>query len=704
MGIRLSKFIVDLPQARFSRRIILSPKEARLRDRIAKKMNRQVEAEVLRRRHAPDRCFDWDRSESSIRRELKEQVIYELANKRQIYTAAEAQIKGRITPSNVTYEQVLGSNKPLLADPPRLRTAADYFLDYLNHRRLDENLVKKFPLLAAFLDAARTNEEHEHDFQREEVLARAGASERALCAGLLGRYLKPEQSMLVSPAEIMNCGSRLGIDQAFLSQEIDKVLKIYITFSQAMGLTLQNLSQLTYQLSSHKKFLDRVFPETHKSEYEVKTSDDQIINFINLTRALLADRDSRLLYAAQNLCGLRSLAKERLAQAEGKGEEEILKQPLTTDQPFNFLFYQREEVGRLQYFLQVIPVVEELNIPYLTDALKEAYFMAYKPEEYLKVSYQLGRVLRFHHQWEREKGEVRFSQAAAQKHVDNIIRLIREVGMVTGLLPEGAEVKGRVKSHWSAHEKFINSPGLNGPPLYDILAFRILVNDPSDIRKVAYLMFKTFLKAGSQPKRQAGEYLVYPYVPKPLEEYLEGLKKDLESGKLYKSDYRRGIKNTLGTDIGVQYYQMILLTYFWLPMHVQITTHKLEEGNEAQAPHWEYKFLRQLKLRGLGQGIERGAFTVPTDRVLVCVIDEATQTIRAESIPKEQATLADHPEYRWVITEQGKLASKQERPGDMVFRNGTLLYKPTKFYVPSKIYVAGGAGKDDDPFIFPEEK
>jgi len=699
MAIRLPKFRVDVPYGKFSRRIILTSREARLRDRIANRLNRWLEAEVLKRRPERNRGFDRKTNKSWIEHQIRRQVLFELSDERKIYSIGWAEVQGRIDPTNITYEQVLGPAKSLPADPPRLRTAADYFLDFLNHRRLDENLVNKFPLLAAFLDAARVNEETEYDFKREEIMARAGASEKALCAGLLGRYLKPEQWMLVNTAEVMDCGLRLGVDQALLAQKMGEIVRAYVTFSQAMALTLKNLNELVKRFDLKENPFNQVMggsvPETE--EYEVKTDDEQIKNFIILTRRLLIDRDTRLLYAAQNLCDLMALARERIAAAEKRGVETILKEPLTPDKTFSFYFVDQEEVARLQYFLQVIPIVEELKIPYLTDTIKEAYFMAYKPLEYLRVSYQLGEVFRFNSR--KDEGPERFSQAAAQQHMDNIIRLIREVGYRTGLLPEGAEIRGRVKSLWSAHEKFVDQPEQKDPLLADILGVRILVKDLSDIRKVAYLMLRTFLRACAEEKRPLNQYL-----PAPLREYLEALKRDLTSGEHYKKDYRRGIKNTIKSDFRVHYYQMILLSYLSIPMDVQITTFEMEAANEAQAPHWEYKLLRQLRMRGLGKGIERGDFTAPEDRVIACKIDGATRIIKAEAIPKEEATLANQPGYQWVLTWEGRAADPDERPTDMQFRNGTLLYKPTALYSPSKIYKMVWVKEDEDPFLFPRKK
>jgi hypothetical protein len=118
-----------------------------------------------------------------------------------------------------------------------------------------------------------------------------------------------------------------------------------------------------------------------------------------------------------------------------------------------------------------------------------------------------------------------------------------------------------------------------------------------------------------------------------------------------------------------------LLTHSWLPMQVQIATFKMEENNEAQSPHWEYKLLRQLHLRGIGKGINKGDFTIPDDRVLVAVIDSCDQMIRVDSIPKDEATLADHPHHQIVNPSEELRDERFDKRSDRPFENGTLIYR-----------------------------
>jgi hypothetical protein len=663
MKIRFPKFMVEVPGGYFSRRIILTPKDARRREQIAKKLTSLLPREDN---------IEW--------RMLRDGYVY---NDNDIYRHKA------VTPSNVTYQRVFKDGKPLVADPPRLRTAADYFLDFLYHRRIDDNMVGKFPLLSAFLDAARI-EERAFDLSRVEILARAGASELALCAGLVYSHHYKWQAL----EEAVNSGVRLGIPHEKMTEGVALVEKVLSEFNLAKNLRLSNLAKLAPKLSNDPT-------QVLFHEFIIELSDEQIIDFVNLTRLVLRSREAKLLYAVHNLCELDAMADESIAAASKTDPDKILKGDFYRDEKFNNSLSNHWQAVRLQYFLQVIPVVEELNVPYLTDGVKEAYFKAYQPYNYLKMSLKLGRIWNF----SREFGygaRPRFLVEAAQKHVDNIIRLIREAGKETGLLPEGSAVSGRVKSFYSIFEKFLITSAQGSselPPFYDILAFRVLVPDLSDVSKIDFLLRRAFksVDAVMNIPLLSGDFRAgfSPY----FNDFLHALKKDMESGEAYKKGYRRGRKNTFRDAEGVNYHTMILTTYLCIPMQVQIATFEQEESNERKNPHWEYKFLKQLRIHKIGEGIRKGNFGIKDGHVLVCVIDEQEQLVRVAAVPKDEAYLKNFPGHEKItLTDEGEymrgFGYKQQR-----FENGTVLFRKAVGERRRRSFPDWShSADDDDPF------
>ena len=639
MKIRFPKFMVEVPGGHFSRRIILTPKDARRREKIAKKLTSLLPQ--------------------------GDNIEWQMLREGYVYNAMDISHRKGVSPSNVTYQRVFKDGKPLAADPPRLRTASDYFLDFLYNRRIDENMVAKFPLLSAFLDAARI-EEKAFDLSRVEILARAGASELALCAGVANsqRY----EHMVLQDA--VNCGVRLGIPHEKMTEGVARVEKVLSEFTLAKNLRLSNLAKVAPKLSDDPT-------QVLFHEYIIELSDEQIINFVNLARSVLRSRESKLLYAVHNLCELSALAEQSLEGASKTDPREIHKRGFDREGDFQTGLNGDYRVVRLQYFLQAIPIVEELNIPYLTDGVKEAYFKAYQPYNYLKMSLMLGKIWNFSDEFGYD-AHPRFLVEAAQQHVDNVIRLIREVGKETGILPAGSAVAGRVKSFYSIFEKFLITSAQdpdNLPPFYDILAFRVLVPELSDVGRIDCLLSRAFksVDAVMNIPLLSGDFRAgfSPY----FNDFLHALKKDMESGEAYKKGYRRGRKNTFGDPDGVNYHTMILTTYLCIPMQVQIATFEQEENNEKKNPHWEYKFLKQLRIHKIGEGVRKGNFEIKDGHVLICVIDEQEQLVRVASVPEDEAYLKNFPGHEKItLTDEGEymrgFGYKQQR-----FENGTVLFR-----------------------------
>jgi len=610
------RFKVEVPFGRFSRRIILSPKDLKRRQGIVCNLNRRLV------------------SHEDAKRLEKEGVIY---------SAEEAKGPG-VLPENITYHRLFGSQRPLLVDPPRPRNAAEYFIEFLHTRKIDAAMIEKAPALAAFLDAIQTYEWKAEDtnLAAAEDLAKGGASETALCAALFWHNINPLSDKSASGyitikranpffQDVVSCGVRLGIRRKVLLSGIAEVQAVVeqVFRAERAGISLMG------------------FPGS-----KIKIDREQIINHVNMIRSILGSREARSLYAASSLYHLSRFAEKRLAEAKesrkwGKGIP-----PLERD----------GELLKLQYFLQVLPVVEELNVSYLTAKIKDAYFKAFEPLDHLMIQ-----------EW--FESLMALDREAAEKHVANVARLIREVGRATGLLPEGASVSGRVKTTYSIREKLLRHYGEASEKLlielHDIFGVRILLSRLSEVEKVAHLLRQTFLKVpDAVGERRAESYRVTESdgeVIKRLRRfnYLERFE-NFAGRKLDKRGYIDGEKNTifrssLSGEKKVRYHFMVRTTYLYLPMEFQIATFRLEKENEAKNPHWEYKFLIQLRIQGMGDGIEQGDFEKGKG-TYVMLRDMGSGEVRVEFLPEGSKRRPVFPGYD-VVDPENKIYWEQTAPG-----------------------------------------
>lgn len=714
------RFRVEVPGGNFSRLMILNRRANARREDMASELNRSLE------------LYSFSRViESSQIKALRE-----LEEKGYIYSAAEAIEFKYIQPENIAYDRIFGGKRSTVVEPPTPRTASEYFLDFCNTKRIDDNFIKKYPLLAAFLDELRLNSarglfdeamvkrfphlgssrEELHtrgDKERwaiAEIMAQTGASEIELCAALYyarefeindQNYWRNQNSYESDPycRDIMASGLRLGINREQLTEGISQAKKIAHAAIRAemVGIYSLSISDIYLPIKMRKK---------PARSFEIDLNKEQAINSINIIRSILHTKESKLLYAASQLYRLSQLAEERFKLAEKwerkQNELELSeakkKESFQKKEP-KLKLSKLEEYKRLEYFFQVLPVVEELHITALAEKVKDAYFKAYNPYRYLKIQRWFENV-------------VQHNAVSAQKHLDNILRVARAVGETTGLLPEGAEVFGRVKTNYSIYEKFATEAEAEFPfsVLHDLFAFRVLLTRASDMARVAYMMRHTFMSVDASIRKIIGEVIHYSYddlkskavgytreavrwrmrqasvpelltlltdtfrpadprldknfnfnefkvVEKARLSYILAVSEQLQKGGLlYRKGYRRDVKDGTGGQKkrGVYYYSMVLTSPDNIPMEVQLTTAELEKRTEQEAPHWKYKLVKQFEIAGIGKNIKPEDIELKREGVYVVKIDSSTHRFSIDFIPKKQAHKKYFPgftpkpaEYPW---------------------------------------------------------
>jgi len=744
--INYPRFRVEVPGGNFSRLMILNRRAHARRANMAEELN----VTLLRSQ-------EFGTSEFASTKALRE-----LEDKGSIYSATEATVAGRIQPENIAYDRIFGGKRSSVVEPPKPRTASEYFLDFCNTKRVDDNFIKKYPLLAAFLDELRLNsarglfdEAMEKRFphlgsSREdlhtrgdkerwaiaEIMAQTGASEIELCAALYyarefeindQNYWRNQNSYDSDPycRDILAGGLRLGINRELLMEGIYQVKKIAHAAIRAemVGIYSLSVSDIYLPIKMRKK---------PARAFDIDLNKEQAINSINIIRSILGTKESKLLYAASQLYRLSQLAEERFKLAEkwegrqaklelnGNGKKEAFK----NKEP-KLKLSKLEEYKRLEYFFQVLPVVEELHITALAEKVKDAYFKAYNPYRYLRIQRWFENV-------------VQHNAVSAQKHLDNILRLVRAVGKTTGLLPEGAEVFGRVKTNYSIYEKFATEAEVDLPfsVLHDLFAFRVLLTGTSDIARVAYMMRRTFMSIDVSIRKIIADVIRYSYadprseaddgkreevrermeqasVPELLSvlidafrpvdprldrnlnftefevlkkarlSYLLAVSEHLKKGGLlYRKGYRRGVKDGAGGQKkkGVYYYSMVLASPDNIPMEAQLTTAELEKRTEQEAPHWKYKLVKQFEIAGIGKNIKPEDIELKRDGVYVVKIDGNTHRFSIDFIPKKQAHKKHFPGYTPKPAEYPwpgfySLGKKERKAMFNRLRNGYILIK-----------------------------
>lgn len=634
-------------------------------------------------------------------------MTFEYANRLEaegkIYSAARALEEKTVRPENITYETIFGEHKSPLVDPAKPRTASDYFLEFMSNRRVNDEIVEKHPLLAAFLDAVQSYEvaEPQEKLMVAEILAQAGATELTLCAALYKYKFPLEDESNLGEAvylgqrdpffqNVLASGVRLGIRKEILTEGLFKVKNRVREVNQACRVGLAVIG----------------------SGCKIRLDDEQLINILNTTRSVLRELESKWLYAAVMLHDLSQFAERRVKETEERLAREkyrivdesdglVIKEEISyesiKDKMLDPELSESERLIRMQYFLQVLPIVEEIGNDKLINKVKDAYFKAFSPCTYLRIG-----------EWFED--QLALTQGGAEKHLFNVARLIREAGKATGLVPEEAVVLERVKSPFSIREKMWRHNGeINAdlfPRLNDIFGVRILVPSISDIEKAAYLLRRIFLgipRAYNIFRERISEHCFdgdgNPVLDKLIK--IGGLSKKEARRfvylhaflKLTRHDYRkRGYLKWLKDTISnprlargdkVAYYYMVLTTYYLIPLDVQITTFGLEEKNQRQSPHWQYKLLYQLRNEGMGSGLKEGDFELNEEGVYILFKDDEAHSLEARCVPRAEANLENYPghqlmtdgiqiilddEFGSKTKERKGKEPKDQRPATMIIR------------------------------------
>lgn len=537
---------------------------------------------------------------------------------------------------------------------PKPRTASDFFLHFMRVRQIDRELLTKHPMLASFLDAAQTIESRsaEGSLELVKILAKAEAPELALCAGLFwGNKASPGKNEEYLE-DVMACGERLGVPRVALEEAIKKVRTIDAEVEQTrngIGLTFGKLFG-----------------------YRAKHNKRQIANLVNLTRTILKSKESKYLYGAIALSELCSCAEFRYPEVQSWLGIEAEKGGIENDRDMASFFglpeRQKPDLHARrenQFFLQVLPVVEELGVQYLTERLKDQYLKAFDPAAYWKIN-----------RWFEEL--FGFDYIEAERHIANVVRLIYEAGIVTGSLPRGAMVKGRVKSLFSIYEKMLRenlSPDQSiQPSIGDIFGIRILVQDIAEVKKVARFLRSVYLRP-DRTLAEVGQKRSMPPTPEDMKR-LRLLRKYIRSTRAVLN--RRGFVNFERDSISthresnrkhgrVPYHYMILTTYRYLPLEAQITTYELEQSIDREKPHWKFKFLTQLAIEKMSAGIKKEDLSPRKGGVYVVFLNERSRTCRIEFIPSDAKTAADFPRYQRIEGNAGPL------------QNGEILIKKAEY-------------------------
>ena len=128
------RFKVEVPGGNFSRLMILNRRAHARRANMAEELH----VALLRSRELGTSEF------------APPKVLKELEDKGYIYSATEAIAAGRIQPENIAYDRIFGGKRSTVVEPPTPRSASEYFLDFCNTKRIDDNFIKKYPPAGRF--------------------------------------------------------------------------------------------------------------------------------------------------------------------------------------------------------------------------------------------------------------------------------------------------------------------------------------------------------------------------------------------------------------------------------------------------------------------------------------------------------------------------------------------------------------------------
>ena len=498
---------------------------------------------------------------------------------------------------------------------------------------------------ASFLEEYRVSAST-HDLTEAKILASLGASEETLCAAI---YLPKHFGQPYYPealnTDITDCSDRLGIEPGRLDAKLEGVGKIITAVQRAKGVGLAELTR--------PRWFSREFNDYHDSECRFEVNDEQILNLIGMMRNILKTRESKMLFAAVKLQQLKELL------ARGQAPSEMLEK---------------------EYFLQVLPVVEGLDLPYLSEKLKDAFFSLFNPDWYGRIS-----------EWFRLY--FRSSPESMERKLENVSRLIREVGARTGLLPEGTIIKWRVKTPFSIAEKMLNDPLPDGslPMLHDILGLRIIVPGEGDISRVVELLkgtFKTVPEALNKltpwyaPRLDTRltkdfDYERTCYPGEARYWYLKTMDEFIQT-ELQKKGYVDGVKDGFQNVVRVAYHYRVMTTYEDLPMEVQITTREMEEKNEEQYPHWAYKYDRQLRLGKWAESVKAADLQAERPGIYVVNMDERERRIWVDQKEKREEWYVSRPGEESMRSAMARrFISRDWNNGPEDLEDGFVLFRPT---------------------------
>jgi hypothetical protein len=657
MKVAPPKFRVGVPFGRFSCREIITARDLRKRRGIARELNK---------------------------RPLTPEYARELQNQGYVFSAQSIERQGRVRPEDVQYENLIGDSG-LYIDPPPPQDAAEHFLEFMDTKRINKVMVEKAPLLSAFLDAIAIQEDDRFriGLKSVEILARAKASEKVLCAALYREIVrameraKSENVQLTGEdlafREIYCCGRRLGVAREIIMEGLKEAQSIILEAERAVNRTLVSGVLACWRPEKSKK---------------------GIINLVNLTRSLLARREVRMLYAAFALEAISDYAEEKYQNAKERLDR-VRSEGGDLTQVIQEMARKTvgEEAYKLHYFLQVLPVIEELNVFYLTEMAKDIYFKAFKPVDYWKIQ-----------EWFREIWG--FSYPMAQRHLLNMIRLIREVGQKTGLLPEGVIVEGRIKSPQSIHEKLIHEYGEasaeNFCKIHDIFGIKILVPELAEVNNVVHMLRQTFLKVSAALRQIHGRESYRKSLPlhciapsltdyglfeRELNRY-NSLRRyeELTLQELIRRGYVDGERDSISTPPReghgrVPYYYMIFATYHFIPLEIEITTQGLEAQINKRKPHWKYKFRKQLEVGKVAERITEKDLAIRKQGIYVVILDEGLHELGVEFVPEEKANAAAFPGHLRQYDSEEEMYEREpeEMPlGSIKLKNGDILIKPSR--------------------------
>jgi len=604
---------------------------------------------------------------------------------------------------DISYQALFGNRRLAALDPPQRRTVADFFLTFCGNRQIDDGLVKKFPLLAAFLEEFRASAS-DHDLAEAQLLAKLDVPEDVICAAIYFPRAINSHNIDVMERDVIDCGLRLGLAADKLRPRLKEIEQIIWPARRARGVGLAEVVRPRPVSKILKALCVRDYQD---SACKFAKDKEQILNLNSMMRNILTTRESKMLYAAIKLMELKKYADKKmqgLYQQIEKKHYAPLRKLSWQNEDFSYTELDAlvseadlapdgyEKILEQEYMLQVIPIVEELNLRELTEKIKDAFFRAFDPLEYLKIEGWF-------------KSSFGASLLNVERKLENVIRLVREVGRLTKLLPANALIKGRVKTPFSIYEKIRSKDWAGGQYLlpYDVLGLRIIVPDRPAVEAVKRLLAITFRSVAAALREQEtllpghrephmighqhcrpdcghdGENPTGQALPPSQHMLLRDINGIIET-KLADKGYKDGIKDKLDNKQGVAYYQQILTNYDGLPLEVQLTTRELEEENEHRYPHWTYKYARQLELKGLAWRGLRDDLKKERPGIYVLKMDEAECQCQVERFPVDRPTTEGLGEYlvrpgeytlRYFIA-YGWAAGKQFT----ALQNGYVLFKP----------------------------